>query len=90
MLNKAIRILLLGSLALTWLPCLSADTVASQLDEYLVQGMKQTKTQGLAIAIVEGGKVAGIKTWGLRNANGDPLTASTVMYGASLTKAVFA
>ena len=81
---------MLGSMSLTWLPCLSSVTVVSQLDEYLVQGMKQTKTQGLAIAIVEGGKVTGIKAWGLRNANGDPLTASTVMYGASLTKAVFA
>jgi CubicO group peptidase (beta-lactamase class C family) len=90
MFNRAIQILMLGSLLLTSLPCLSKDTGASQLDEYVVKEMKQTKAQGLAIAIVEGGKVTSIKTWGQRNANGDPLTPATVMYGASLTKAVFA
>jgi CubicO group peptidase (beta-lactamase class C family) len=31
-----------------------------------------------------------VRTWGERNAAGDPLEPETVMYGASLTKAVFA
>ncbi|MDB5469798.1 MAG: serine hydrolase [Caulobacter sp.] len=52
--------------------------------------MKQTGARGLAIAVVEEGQVTLVKTWGERNAAGDPLTPDTVMYGASLTKAVFA
>jgi CubicO group peptidase (beta-lactamase class C family) len=51
--------------------------------------MAETGAQGLAIATIEGGKVRTVRTWGLRNAKGDPLTPDTVMYGASLTKAVF-
>jgi CubicO group peptidase (beta-lactamase class C family) len=31
-----------------------------------------------------------VHAYGIRNANGDPLTTDTVMYGASLTKTVFA
>ncbi|MFZ6819423.1 serine hydrolase domain-containing protein [Undibacterium sp. Ji22W] len=66
------------------------DKPSTPLDDYIVQGMQRTKAQGLAIAIIDNGKVTRISTWGQRNAQGDPLTADTVMYGASLTKAVFA
>ena len=52
--------------------------------------MARTHAQGLAIAVVDHGQVAFVKARGLRNAKGDPLTADTVMYGASLTKTVFA
>jgi CubicO group peptidase (beta-lactamase class C family) len=92
MFKKTIQMLMLGALSLAWLPCFSSDKAmsTSSLDEFVVRGMKQTKAQGLAIAIVEAGQVKSIKTWGLRNANGDLLTPATVMYGASLTKAVFA
>lgn len=90
MLNKAIQISMAGALSLISLPCLSSDIGVSRLDEYVVQGMKRTQAKGLALAIVDGGKVTSIKTWGQRNAHGDPLTTATVMYGASLTKAVFA
>ncbi|MFZ4508174.1 MAG: serine hydrolase domain-containing protein [Fimbriimonas sp.] len=62
----------------------------SDLDALVRAGMARTQTQGIAIAVIEGGKVKLVKTWGKRNAKGDPLTDSTVMYGASLTKAVFA
>ena len=60
------------------------------LDSYVRKGMLQTKTQGLAIAVIEDGRVAQVRTWGIRNAQGQPLSQDTVMYGASLTKAVFA
>jgi CubicO group peptidase (beta-lactamase class C family) len=36
------------------------------------------------------GKVTCVHAYGIRNAKGDPLTTDTVMYGASLTKTVFA
>ncbi len=72
------------------LQCIAQDEVKSTLDDYVIQGMQRTKAQGLAIAIIENGKVTRVSSWGKRNVNGDPLTTDTVMYGASLTKAVFA
>jgi CubicO group peptidase (beta-lactamase class C family) len=62
----------------------------ARLDHYVEQGMKRTGAQGLAIAIIRNGAVTQVRTWGKRNARGEPLTPTTVMYGASLTKAVFA
>jgi CubicO group peptidase (beta-lactamase class C family) len=62
----------------------------AMLDDHVVQGMARTGAQGLAIATIRNGAVTQVRTWGRRNAQGDPLTPETVMYGASLTKAVFA
>ncbi|MCC2957452.1 beta-lactamase family protein [Massilia sp. IC2-477] len=69
--------------------CATGDS-GHALDKYVVQGMRETGAQGLAIAVVRGGVVTRVATWGKRNARGEPLTPDTVMYGASLTKAVFA
>jgi CubicO group peptidase (beta-lactamase class C family) len=44
----------------------------------------------MAVAVVDHGKVSYVQAYGVRNAKGDPLTKDTVMYGASLTKTVFA
>lgn len=52
--------------------------------------MARTHVQGLAVAVIDHGQVSSVGAWGVRNAQGDPLTADTVMYGASLTKTVFA
>jgi CubicO group peptidase (beta-lactamase class C family) len=52
--------------------------------------MTQTGANGMAIAVIDHGKVAYVPAYGIRNAKGDPLTTDTVMYGASLTKTVFA
>ena len=65
-------------------------TPETTLDNYVVQGMERTGAQGLAIATIHNGAVKQVRTWGKRNARGEPLTPETVMYGASLTKAVFA
>lgn len=59
------------------------------LDGLVAEGMQATGSQGLAIAIIEDGKVTLVKTWGRRNGTGAPLTPDTVMYGASLTKMMF-
>lgn len=69
--------------------CAAIRPVAT-LDDYVRQGMARTHTQGLAIAIIDNGNVTRVDTWGKRNDKGEPLTPDTVMYGASLTKAVFA
>jgi CubicO group peptidase (beta-lactamase class C family) len=52
--------------------------------------MTQTGAKGMAVAVIDHGKVGYVHAYGIRNAAGDPLNADTVMYGASLTKMVFA
>ena len=52
--------------------------------------MASTHAKGLALAVIDHGQVGFVDAWGLRDAKGDPLTRDTVMYGASLTKTVFA
>src|ERR1700735_5286053 len=52
--------------------------------------MTQTGTKGAAVAVIDHGKVSYVHAYGIRNASGEPLTKTTVMYGASLTKTVFA
>ena len=74
---------LLGALAQPTLPSKDAiDAEAARL-------MAATQTQGLAVAVVDDGQVVHVAAYGKRNAAGEPLLTDTVMYGASLTKAVF-
>jgi CubicO group peptidase (beta-lactamase class C family) len=54
------------------------------------KAMAGTGARGLAIAVIDKGKVQSVQAFGERNAKGDPLTPQTIMYGASLTKALFA
>jgi CubicO group peptidase (beta-lactamase class C family) len=52
--------------------------------------MADTRANGMAIAVIDDGRVAYVQAYGARNAKGDPLQTDTVMYGASLTKTVMA
>ncbi len=52
--------------------------------------MQRGHVEGLALAVIEHGAVVHVAAYGIRNAAGDPLTAQTIMYGASLTKTAFA
>src|SRR6202161_2950656 len=52
--------------------------------------MTDTHAKGMAVAVINHGKVGYVHAYGIRNAKGEPLTADTVMYGASITKTVFA
>ena len=52
--------------------------------------MAATQTRGLAIAIIDRGRVVRVRSYGARNAAGAPLRTDTIMYGASLTKTAFA
>lgn len=63
---------------------------AAAIDRAVREGMSRVGAKGLALAVIENGKVVLIRTYGARNARGSPLQADTVMYGASLAKAVFA
>jgi CubicO group peptidase (beta-lactamase class C family) len=63
---------------------------AARVAELAKSAMAETGAKGLAVAVIDDGRVASVQAFGERNAKGDPLTTDTVMYGASLTKAVFA
>lgn len=63
---------------------------AAAIDAEVRQAMDRTGAKGLAIAVIEDGQVVHLNSYGLRNAAGDSLRTDTIMYGASLTKAVFA
>jgi CubicO group peptidase (beta-lactamase class C family) len=63
---------------------------AQQVDAIVRAEMDRTKARGVALAFIDGGEPVLVRAWGQRNAAGDPLTDHTVMYGASLTKTVFA
>jgi CubicO group peptidase (beta-lactamase class C family) len=60
------------------------------VDDAVRSAMERTGAKGLAIAVIVDGRPAYVRTYGARNAAGDRLEMRTVMYGASLTKAVFA
>jgi CubicO group peptidase (beta-lactamase class C family) len=62
----------------------------STVDAAVHAVMARTGAKGLALAIIDGGQVRYVQAYGVRNAQGDPLRTDTVMYGASLTKTVFA
>ena len=80
--------------------CLAAPSLAQKappalpsngaIDAEAKQIMVRTHANGLAIALIDHGKVGYVQAYGIRNAKGDLLTTDTVMYGASLTKMVFA
>lgn len=54
------------------------------------EAMAKGEVKGLALAVIEDGQVRTVRSYGHRNAQGQALQTGTVMYGASLTKAVFA
>jgi len=62
----------------------------AKVESSALQAMQRTGARGLAIAVIEDGQVALVDSWGDRNAAGAPLETDTIMYGASLTKSVFA
>jgi CubicO group peptidase (beta-lactamase class C family) len=80
-------------LALLCLPVASiGQTIPSgaAIDAQVKKVMSNTHANGMAVAVVDKGKVAYVQAYGIRNAKGDPLTTDTVMYGASITKTVLA
>ena len=63
---------------------------AAAIDAEVARMMASSGAKGLALAVIENGKPFYVKSYGIRNLAGDPLQTNTIMYGASLTKAVFA
>lgn len=82
-----------GAAALALAACAASTTTRgarTELSAIAAEAMRSTGAKGLALAVVDGGTVQASGAFGARNAAGDPLDTMTVMYGASLTKAVFA
>src|SRR4029450_8619581 len=68
-----------------------APVVAERIDREAKRMMREARVQGFAMAVVEDGQVAFVRSWGHRNVAANlPLQPDTIMYGASLTKFVFA
>ncbi|MBQ0930094.1 beta-lactamase family protein [Ideonella sp. 4Y16] len=67
----------------------TAEVDLRHIDDTVRQAMAATGARGLALAVVDRGQVVFTQAYGVRNAHGAPLQTDTVMYGASLTKAVF-
>jgi CubicO group peptidase (beta-lactamase class C family) len=65
-------------------------TIPAPVERHIREAMATAHVQGLALAVIDEGKVAYTASWGVRNAARQPLTPDTVMYGASLTKMLFA
>jgi CubicO group peptidase (beta-lactamase class C family) len=60
------------------------------IDKEVSTIMTRTHANGMALAVIDHGKVTYVQSYGIRNAKGDPLAPDTVMYGASLTKTLLA
>ena len=81
---------LLAALCLPLAAFAQAIPGSAAIDAEVNKIMAGTHANGMALAVVDHGKVGYVHAYGIRNAKGDPLTTDTVMYGASITKTVFA
>ena len=91
--TREFSLLLIMTFAVLCLPVAAdAQTIpsSSAIDAEVSRIMTHTHANGMAVAVVDHGEVRYVHAYGIRNAKGDPLTTDTVMYGASLTKTVFA
>lgn len=62
-----------------------------EIDETVTRLMKAAEVPGVGLALLNDGKIAYLKTYGVRDKEKNlPLTADSVMSGASFTKVVFA
>ena len=71
---------------------LDGSTIAtSEIDATVSRLMKAAEVTGLSIAILNDGKIAYLKSYGVRDKEkGLPLTGDSIMTGASFTKVAFA
>ena len=82
--------LLPALLCFLWCPSGNPFPAGAAIDAQVKKVMSNTHANGMAVAVVDKGKVGYVQAYGIRNAKGDPLTIDTVMYGASITKTVLA
>lgn len=64
---------------------------SAEIDAAITHVMRAAEVPGLALALINEGKVVYLKAYGLKNMSPDePLTVNSVMVAASLTKVAFA
>lgn len=69
----------------------AGPTPPRQLDAEFARLMNAARVPGLAVALIENGRVTQVHAYGYANVEARrPLRTDTIMYGASLTKAAFA
>ncbi len=83
-------LLLLAVLGLPFVVAAQTIPSGAAIDAEVAKILAHTRAEGMAVAVIDHGKVGYVQSYGIRNAKGDPLKTDTVMYGASLTKTVFA
>jgi CubicO group peptidase (beta-lactamase class C family) len=83
-------LLLLAVFGLPFAVAAQTTPGGAAIDAEVAKIMTHTRAEGMAVAVIDHGKVGYVQSYGIRNAKGDPLKTDTVMYGASLTKTVFA
>ncbi len=89
--RRAVRLLCAAALtAAAVSPVAARVPTGAALDAEVARAMAATQSRGLAIAIIDKGRVVRVRSYGARNAAGAPLQTDTIMYGASLTKSAFA
>lgn len=81
---------LAGATLIGAMPAYARLPDASGIEKLALRAMAESGARGLAIAVIDDGRVQSAQAFGERNAKGEPLTPDTVMYGASLTKTLFA
>jgi CubicO group peptidase (beta-lactamase class C family) len=85
-----LQVVLIASFCLPFAALAQTTPGGAAIDTEVGKIMTETHANGMAVAVIDHGKVGYVHAYGIRNAKGDPLTTDTVMYGASLTKMVFA
>ncbi len=89
--RRALRFLCAATLTVAAVsPVAARVPTKAALDAEVARAMTATQSRGLAIAIIDKGRVVRVRSYGARNAAGAPLQTDTIMYGASLTKSAFA
>ncbi len=89
--SRALRLLCAAALVAAGIsPVAARVPTEAALDAEIARAMAATQSRGLAIAVIDKGRVVRVRSYGDRNAAGAPLQTNTIMYGASLTKSAFA
>jgi CubicO group peptidase (beta-lactamase class C family) len=62
----------------------------ASIDARVRAALAETRANGMAVGVIDDGRVVYVQAYGIRNAKREPLDTDTVMYGASITKTVMA
>lgn len=88
--SRCLPIMAALAMLMSAIPVSARVPSAAQLDTEMARAMAATHSRGLALAVIDRGRVVRVRTAGERNQAGQPLLTDTIMYGASLTKSAFA